>query len=113
MIGRSILFLLLLAGALTLAACGAAGGGSDTSRSEVPAIATPREYEINFLLSPDSIPPIYDPEFVSADKSPLRDDELVIAITLEGRAKAYPISVLRSREMVNDELAGIPILVTW
>ena len=37
----------------------------------------------------------------------------VIGISLDGEAKAYPISVLRFREMVNDELAGIPTLVTW
>ncbi len=35
------------------------------------------------------------------------------SITLDGEAKAYPVSVLRFREMINDELAGIPILVSW
>ena len=61
----------------------------------------------------DGILPIYDPEFVPAGEAPFEDDELVLAITLEGEAKAYPITVLRGREMVNDELAGIPILATW
>jgi hypothetical protein len=36
-----------------------------------------------------------------------------MGFALGDEAKAYPIAVLRSREMVNDELAGIPILVTW
>jgi hypothetical protein len=45
--------------------------------------------------------------------APLVDDELIIGIAIDGEAKAYPITVLRSREMVNDELGGIPILVTW
>ena len=65
------------------------------------------------LLPYDGIRPIYEPEFVPADNSPLEDDELVIGISLNGEAKAYPITVLRSREMVNDELGGNPILVTW
>jgi hypothetical protein len=61
----------------------------------------------------DGIRPIYEPEFTSAADAPLLDEELVMGVDLGGGAKAYPISVLRSREMVNDELAGIPILVTW
>jgi len=65
------------------------------------------------LLPYDGIRPIYEPEFEPADQAPLEDDELVIGISLNGEAKAYPITVLRSREMVNDELAGLPILVTW
>ena len=28
-------------------------------------------------------------------------------------AAAYPIRVLRFREIVNDEVGGVPILVTW
>jgi len=65
------------------------------------------------LLPYDGIRPIYEPEFEPADQAPLEDDELVIGISLNGEAKAYPITVLRSREMVNDDLAGLPILVTW
>jgi len=48
-----------------------------------------------------------------AAESPLFDDDLVMGVAIEGEAKAYPVSVLRFREMVDDELSGIPILVTW
>jgi hypothetical protein len=65
------------------------------------------------LIGPDGIRPVYDPRFVAAADAPLKDDELVIGIAIEGEAKAYPITVLRFREMVNDELGGLPILVTW
>jgi hypothetical protein len=61
----------------------------------------------------DLIAPVYEPEFIPADEAPLQDDELVMGVASEGEAKAYPISVLRFREMVNDELGGDPILVTW
>ena len=54
----------------------------------------------------DAIYPIYDPVFVNAVDADLQPDELVIGIAWEGEAKAYPITVLRFREMVNDELAG-------
>ncbi len=65
------------------------------------------------LLGLDAIAPIYNPEFARASEAPLESDELVIGIELDDQAKAYPISVLRFREMVNDELAGWPILVTY
>jgi len=68
---------------------------------------------VNFLLHFDSILPIYEPEFVAAEDAPLSEEELVIAVSIDGEAKAYPITVLRFREMVNDEIAGTPILVSW
>ena len=89
------------------------------STSAVPPVATnpriedPNQYSFSPLLPFDGIPPVYDPQFVSAADAPLLDDELIIGVALSGEAKAYPITVLRFREMVNDELAGIPILVTW
>jgi hypothetical protein len=65
------------------------------------------------LIPPDGIRPIYNPIFSSAESVPLLDEELIIGVEFDGEAKAYPISVLRFSEMVNDELAGLPILVTW
>jgi hypothetical protein len=71
------------------------------------------EYRIPQMLGFDAIPPIYAARFVSAKDSPLLDEELVMGLALDGEAKAYPVTVLRSREMVNDEIAGWPVLVTW
>ena len=76
----------------------------DLSLSNIPFVP---------LLPRDAIAPVYDPEFVSAGVSPLHEDERIMGIAIEGKAKAYPVTVLRFREMVNDELAGLPILVTW
>ena len=71
------------------------------------------EYTWSQLLSHDAIRPIYDPEFVSADQAGYEDGELVMGLTIDGEAKAYPVGLLNTREMVNDELGGTPILVTW
>ncbi len=65
------------------------------------------------LLARDAIRPIYEPEFVTADAIPWRDDTLVIGIERDDEAKAYPVSFLNGREMVIDRIAGIPVLVTW
>ena len=73
----------------------------------------PQEYFFSQLLPFDAIRPIYAPEFAHAEESFLFDEELVMGVAVGDEAKAYPVSVLRFREMVDDELSGLPILVTW
>ena len=65
------------------------------------------------LLRPDDIPPIYAPEFVAATEASLPDDELIIGLSINGDARAYPAGILYTREMVNDVVGGIPALVSW
>jgi hypothetical protein len=91
-----------------------------TTGSEVPTpvptnvrIEDDKEYRIPSMLPFDAIFPVYDPQFLHADQASLQDDELVMGLAIGGEAKAYPVTVLRFREMVNDEIAGWPVLVTW
>ena len=91
---------------------------SASSLTVEPELINPRNFEFESYLPPQLIPldgirPVYQPQFVDAADAPLHDDELVIGVSIEGEAKAYPITVLRFREMVNDELGKLPILVTW
>ncbi len=65
------------------------------------------------LLRPDDIPPIYAPEFVAAPQASLPDDELVIVLSINGDARAYPAGILYTREMVNDVVGDVPVLVSW
>ena len=65
------------------------------------------------LLPRDAIEPVYSPTFIPAEDAPWPDDAQVIGVAGGGEAKAYPVSFLNRREMVIDELAGEPILVTW
>ena len=69
---------------------------------------------INSLLPYDAIRPVYDPEFVAGDEALVLDaSDLVIGLSFNGDTRAYPVRTLRSREMVNDVVGGIPVLVTW
>ena len=61
----------------------------------------------------DAILPVYDPVFVTPAEIDLRDDDLVIGVDIGSDARAYPVGLLRRREMVNDVVGGVPILVTW
>jgi hypothetical protein len=76
-------------------------------------IDDPNSYNFPRQVPQDGIRPVYDPEFAPASQVDLQEDELVLGVAIDGQAKAYPITVLRSSEMVNDELAGIPMVVTW
>lgn len=69
--------------------------------------------EFRQLLPKDAILPIYDPQFVPGDLTSLDPGELVMGVDINGESKAYPVGPLNYREMVNDVVGGVPILVTW
>jgi len=63
----------------------------------------------------DGIPPIDEPSFVSvaAADERLADAEPVIALEVGGEAKAYPLQILTWHEIVNDDIAGLPVAATY
>ena len=65
------------------------------------------------LLPRDAIFPIYEPRFRPGQVTSLPPGDLVIGLEIKGEAKAYPIGPLNRREMVNDVVGGVPVLVTW
>jgi hypothetical protein len=64
---------------------------------------------------PDGIPPIDDPAFISVQEADewLADDEPVVALDVDGDARAYPVQVMIWHEIVNDVVGGVPIAVTY
>jgi len=63
----------------------------------------------------DGIPAIDDPVFLKSDQAQQWLDafEPVISVELSGIAKAYPLQILMFHEIVNDEINGKPISVTF
>lgn len=111
--------LAILATAVLLAAC---GGQPDVSSraADLPVTAQPnsdqgQEYEIVTLLPKDAIPSIDDPTFYSAQEADAEyeADETVIGLEIAGEARAYSTSLLSNHEIVNDQINGRPISVTW
>jgi hypothetical protein len=70
---------------------------------------------ITNLLPRDRIKPVDDPLFapVSAPPDYMRPREPVIAVTVNGEARAYPLAILMWQEIVNDTLGGEPVAVTF
>ena len=96
--------------ALTSARFRTAGWKTDFSRhtvpySEIMSGGVPR----------DGIPPLDDPGFVTQDEADdyVEDQEPVVVFEANGEAKAYPLQILTWHEIVNDEVGGLPVSVTY
>lgn len=63
----------------------------------------------------DGIPSVANPAMESIDDARewLVDRSPVIAVEIDGEARAYPQAILMWHEIANDEIAGVPIAVTF
>ena len=63
----------------------------------------------------DAIPPIDDPAFETVEEASgwLVDREPVVALELDGEARAYPLRILTAHEVVNDVVGDRPVAVTY
>ncbi len=103
--------------------------------SQPPAPTTPpsqEEYDIKtdpsglkYIVDPDKIvgggppkdgiPSIDNPKFVPLDEADqwIEDNELVLGITYKGVKRVYPLQIMVWHEIVNDIIAGDPLLITY
>ncbi len=61
----------------------------------------------------DGIPALDHPAHIAAAQADWRDDELVVGVERAGVARAYPLALLVWHELVNDEIGGEAILVSY
>jgi hypothetical protein len=61
----------------------------------------------------DGIPSIDSPKFISAEDAGLQDSDLVLGLNINGDIRAYPLNILVWHEIVNDEVGGTPVAVTY
>ncbi len=72
------------------------------------------EDDLTRVLTPDSIPAIDEPTFVStAEADFLAAREPVVALEIDGDARAYPVQIMVWHEIVNDVVGGVPVAVTY
>ena len=78
-----------------------------------------RSIDLDELMSggppKDGIPSINHPSFVSVKEAGrwLASQEPVIALAIEGVARAYPLQVMTWHEIAIDEVGGVPVVVTF
>ncbi|MEE8174025.1 MAG: DUF3179 domain-containing protein [Dehalococcoidia bacterium] len=87
-----------------------AGWKTDFSKHSVPYSEI-----ISGGVPRDGIPPIYDPKFESVTEAGvwLTDGDPVVSLVVGDQARAYPLRILLWHEIVNDEVAGIPVALTY
>lgn len=63
----------------------------------------------------DGIPSIDDPKFISITEADefLASDDVGLGVVHKGEARFYPFQILVWHEIVNDTIAGDPVLVTY
>ncbi|MGB2955107.1 MAG: DUF3179 domain-containing (seleno)protein, partial [Anaerolineales bacterium] len=99
----------------------------DPFEGTIPAFRTD-EWDTNFCLHNvpyeeissggpprDGIPPIDSPRFETVDSADtwIEDVEPVIILEVNDEVRAYPLQILIWHEIVNDEIAGQPVVVTF
>jgi len=118
---KQFLLTLLLFGFLCLNGIGVPFAESNSfSRIEWPKTDfNKRSIKLEEILSggppKDGIPAIDTPSFISVVSAQnwLSDFEPVISVEINGKAKAYPLQILMFHEIVNDDLNGKAISVTF
>ena len=94
-------------------------GGAAVWRAEFPATDfARRSIDLGEIVTDgprrDSIPPIDMPRFVgAASATGIGSMEPVVSVTIAGDARAYPLRILLWHEIVNDTVAGVPVLVSY
>ncbi|MEX0868510.1 MAG: DUF3179 domain-containing (seleno)protein, partial [Nitriliruptoraceae bacterium] len=81
----------------------------------LPAHSIPLEAIISGGPPPDGIPPIDDPAFESIEQAAtwLEPQSPVMVVDVDGEVRAYPLAILTWHEIVNDEVGGRPLVVTY
>ncbi|MBA3075775.1 MAG: DUF3179 domain-containing protein [Anaerolineae bacterium] len=101
---------------------------STKTTQQNPPAGADREFTTDFSISTidfseilsggppkDGIPAIHDPKFVVIKEADtwLTAKEPIVQVVINNVAKAYPIQILMWHEIVNDEIDGVPVLVTF
>jgi hypothetical protein len=91
----------------------------DTELKPIPPQVQPSPLvnpdDINYGgVPPEGIPSIDEPRFQPAARAGwLSDREPVISLEVAGDARAYPLTILTWHEIVNDDVGGVPVAVTY
>ena len=96
---------------------------TETDETEYDIKTTPQG--VKYIVDPekivsggvpkDGIASIDNPKFVSLEEADkwITDNELVLALTYKGIIRVYALQILVWHELVNDTVAGAPLLITY
>lgn len=84
--------------------------GFDLKNSEFPASEIKRGGPPR-----DGIPAINNPQFVSVTQAAdfMQAQDRVVGLVIRGEARAYPIKIMNYHEIVNDNISGFGVLISY
>lgn len=90
------------------------GGGGFNFSSDVPGAENLKKLRQGCPVK-DCIPSIDNPKFESIQEADtwLDGSDIVFSVTYKGETRAYPQKILNWHELVNDEIQGGPILISF
>ena len=64
---------------------------------------------------PDGIPSIDSPKFITVGQAEgfMSDNDLILGVNINGDVKGYPLQIMVWHEIVNDNVGGTPVAVTY
>jgi len=73
------------------------------------------EFTVGVIFSDprDVIPPLDSPTFTSVAEAAFELREPGMMVVIDGDARFYPLQILNLHEVVNDEIGGMPVAVTY
>ncbi len=99
------------------AGCGAGGGGASefVGSDGAASCLVPESQLVSGGPGRDGIPALTNPVFVTASEGNtiVAQGALVLGVVEGGEARAYPHNVLWYHEIINDQLGGVPITVSY
>ena len=105
----AIVISLLFSGFIADIAASSEKNGFDLSNSLIPSRKI-----LSGGPNRDGIPAINHPKFLKSGESiVLQPDDRILGMTYQGISKAYPINILNHHEIVNDQFAGEPVVITY
>lgn len=113
-INRDLIFTIAMIMAFIFIAMNAFGVNFSGWRTDFSKSSVDMDEIISGGVGRDGIPPIDNPRFETiAQVASLDSQSPVIALEVNGDARAYPLAILTQHEIVNDEVGGIPVAVTF
>jgi hypothetical protein len=75
----------------------------------------PLEEIVSGRPPPDGIPSIDSPKFAAVNDADqfLADSDKIVGINISGDIRAYPLQILVWHEIVNDNVGGVPVAITY
>ncbi len=122
--GRFIVVALVMIGLTGAVVLGVAYRAMSPQRAAVKAASPQPDFEA-MLRRIDNKPPmvrprdafqvIDPPHYLKSSEAAasMSDDEVVLGLEVNGLCRAYPINYLNDHEMVREQIAGLPLQITW